>query len=81
VELRIFQQEFSQSQKLAAGIYHFSVSIAKEGYSLEAIQTIQIYFHVNGHKIDISGIGGIYTVAGAPVAIPSNLKLEKGMIE
>ena len=26
----------------------------------------------------MSGIGGIYTVAGAPVAIPSTLKLEKG---
>jgi len=41
------------------GIYHFSVSIAKEGYSLEAIQSIQIYFRVNGNKIGMSGIGGI----------------------
>ena len=56
-----------------AGIYHFSVSIVKEGYSLEAIW---IYFRVNGNKIGMSAVGG--TVAGAPATIHPILKLKKG---
>ncbi len=59
-----------------AGIYHFSASVAKEGYSIDAIHSLKIYFRVNGNKIGMSGIGG--TVAGAPVNIPPTLKLKKG---
>jgi len=56
-----------------AGIYHFSLTIAKEGYSLEALW---IHFRVNGNKIRMSGIGA--TVTGAPATLHPNLKLKKG---
>jgi len=56
-----------------AGIYHFSVSIVKEGYSLEAIW---IYFRVNGNKIGMSAVGA--PVGGAPATLQPTLKLKKG---
>jgi len=56
-----------------AGIYHFSVTITKEGYSLDAIW---IYFRVNGMKIGMSVVGS--TVGGAPATIQPTLKLKKG---
>ena len=55
------------------GIYHFSVTIAKEGYSLEAIW---IYFRINGIKMGQSAVGA--PVAGAAATIHPILKLKKG---
>jgi len=47
-----------------SGIYHFSATLAKEGYSIDSIW---IYFRVNGIKIGLSVIGT--TVAGAPATL------------
>ena len=56
-----------------AGIYHFSVTIAKEGFSIDAIW---IYFRVNDIKIGMSAVGA--TVTGAPATLHPTLKLMKG---
>jgi len=55
------------------GIYHFSFTIMKEGFSLDIMV---IYFRVNGNKIGASSIG--HTVAGAPATLHPTLKLKKG---
>ena len=56
-----------------AGIYQFSFSIAKEGYTLDSIR---IYFRVNGIKIGMSSIGP--TVTGAPTTMHPTMKLKIG---
>ena len=56
-----------------AGIYHFSVTIAKEGYSFDAIL---IYFRVNGNKVGVASVGA--AVTGAPATLQPTLKLKKG---
>jgi len=53
-----------------SGIYHFSVAILKEGYSLDPMW---IYFRVNGIKIGGSAVG-----AAAPATLHPILKLKKG---
>ena len=50
------------------GIYHFSFSIMKEGYSFDAMW---IYIRVNGAKIGMSVVGA--PVPGAPANIQSTL--------
>ena len=50
------------------GIYHFSFSIMKEGYSFDAMW---IYLRVNGAKIGMSVVGA--PVPGAPANIQSTL--------
>ena len=56
-----------------AGIYHFSVTIEKEGYSFDALW---IYFRVNSNKIGMSAVGA--AVTGAPATLHPTLKLKKG---
>ena len=56
-----------------AGIYHFSFSIMKDGYSLEMMW---VYLRVNGAKIGVSAVGA--AVGGAPATIHPTLKLKKG---
>ena len=58
-----------------SGIYHFSVSIEKEGYSIESMW---IYFRVNGNKIGVSVVGTISTVAGSSATLHPTMKLKKG---
>ena len=53
------------------GIYHFSFTIMKEGFSLDVML---IYFRVNGIKIGVSSIG--HTVSGAPATLHPTLKLK-----
>jgi len=55
------------------GIYHFSVTIMKDGFNLDIMV---IYIRVNGIKIGVSSIG--HTVAGAPATLHPTLKLKKG---
>lgn len=55
------------------GIYHFSFSILKEGFTFESIW---IYFRVNGVKMGMSAAGnGLFA---APTTIQPTLKLRKG---
>ena len=56
-----------------AGIYRFSVTISKEGLSLDGIK---IYIRVNGYRIGVSTVGA--TVTGAPATLNPILKLKKG---
>ena len=56
-----------------AGIYHLSVTISKEGLSLDGIK---IYIRVNGYRIGVSTVGA--TVTGAPATLNPILKLKKG---
>jgi len=56
-----------------AGIYQFSFSIMKEGYSIEIIR---IYIRVNGNQIGMSAVGT--AVTGAPATLQSILKLKNG---
>jgi len=56
-----------------SAIYHFSVAIQKEGYSLDPMW---IYFRVNGNKIGMSAVGA--AVPGAPATLHPILKLKKG---
>ncbi len=56
-----------------AGIFYFSFSINKNGYSFD---NINIYLRLNGIKVGFSSVGaGLFT---APATIQFTLKLKKG---
>ncbi len=58
-----------------AGIYFFSFSIAKEGFSMGILF---IYFRLNKEKIALSVSGGYGTGLGsAPATLQATLKLKK----
>jgi len=56
-----------------AGIYHFSFSILKDGFTFT---DVYVYLRVNGNKISTSQIGT--GLVAAPISIQSTLKLKKG---
>ena len=56
-----------------AGIYHFSFSISREGYALEALF---VHLRLNGNKLGVVVSGaGIYA---SQSSMQSTLKLKKG---
>ena len=57
-----------------AGIYHFSFSIARDGYNF---QLLSVNLRLNGFKIGVSLSGGTSLFA-ALTTIQSTLKLKKG---